>query len=93
MKITILAAWPDKIAQCVLALPEGSTVADALAACPIAEDFPHAGQAIFGRRVSLSCVLREGDRLELLRALQVDPKKARRERAEAARALEKKPRN
>ena len=36
--------------------------------------------------------LNEGDRLELLRALTIDPKEARRRRAETAQALKKKTR-
>ncbi len=38
--------------------------------------------AIHGRAVSSSTVLREGDRVEILRPLSIDPKLARRRRAE-----------
>ena len=37
--------------------------------------------AVFGVLADRSTVLREGDRVELLRPLQVDPKEARRRRA------------
>ena len=39
--------------------------------------------AIWGRKVAWSHPLREGDRLELLRGLKVDPKEARRQRYRA----------
>ena len=41
--------------------------------------------AVFGREVGLDARLREGDRLELLRALPTDPKLARRARAGAGK--------
>jgi putative ubiquitin-RnfH superfamily antitoxin RatB of RatAB toxin-antitoxin module len=36
--------------------------------------------AVWGKPVTLQHVLKEGDRLEILRSLRVDPKVARRER-------------
>jgi putative ubiquitin-RnfH superfamily antitoxin RatB of RatAB toxin-antitoxin module len=67
----------------VLALPEGATVADALrdAALPQAMLEGVAGHAVHGVGVAADTVLHHGDRLELLRPLEVDPKDARRRRA------------
>ena len=48
--------------------------------------------AVFGRRVSDATILHDGDRLELLRALVIDPKQARRRRAETAQAMKAKAR-
>ena len=39
------------------------------------------GFAVFGRRVEPTDVLSEGDRIEVLRPLEIDPKEARRLRA------------
>ena len=39
------------------------------------------GFAVFGRRVEPADVLSEGDRIEVLRPLEIDPKEARRLRA------------
>ena len=71
----------------VLALPAGATAADALAELrkqvpgwPAAALTP-AALAVFGREVDATTALRDGDRLELLRALPNDPKLARRARA------------
>lgn len=62
-----------------LRLPDGATVADALAALAVqpAEDM---GIGIWGRPVGRSQVLADGDRIEFYRALQCDPKAARRAR-------------
>lgn len=43
------------------------------------------GFAIFGRRVEPADPVSEGDRIEVLRPLQVDPKEARRSRASRTR--------
>ncbi|PJK07308.1 RnfH family protein [Lysobacteraceae bacterium NML71-0210] len=86
MKIEMLAVWPERVQSQTLTLADGATVADALAASTLARDFPLAGMAIFGKRVTETTVLHEGDRLELLRALLADPKQSRRKRAEAAQA-------
>ena len=64
----------------MLDLPEAATVVDALKA----SGFDQAGvgaYAVFGERALLDDVLHEGDRVELLQPLQVDPKEARRRRA------------
>lgn len=61
-------------------LPEGATVEDALKASGwLLEDV--AGVAIFGERVERDARLHDGDRVELLRPLLIDPKDARRRRA------------
>ena len=58
----------------------------------LAERYPVAGMAVFGRRVTEAAVLQDGDRLELLRVLAIDPKEARRRRAETAQAIKTKAR-
>jgi len=64
-------------------------VADALCAAGLD---PGAGAlAVWGRRATLQQALREGDRIELLRPLQVDPKEARRLRAKKAPPKTKRP--
>ena len=70
---------PRRVLETRLDLPQGATVADALRVCGL---LPAAGETVglWGRRTELSQPLREGDRVELVRPLQVDPKVARRER-------------
>ncbi|WP_043689687.1 RnfH family protein [Luteimonas huabeiensis] len=82
MRVEVILAWPGRFERAVVALPVGATVAQALAASGL----PMAGvdgYAVFGERVEPSAVLADGDRLELLRPLQADPKEARRRRAAA----------
>lgn len=84
MRVSLLfSPAPRTVLEAVLDLPEGSTAVDALRASGWAERL--AGQqgldlAVWGRRCSAEQLLRDGDRLEWLRPLRVDPKVARRER-------------
>ena len=83
---------PRQMVQMQLSLPEGSLVKDAFAALHQSLEWheylsalklPHetpSKQGIWGRMVSSHHVLKEGDRLEIYRALQVDPKLARKQR-------------
>jgi hypothetical protein len=68
-----------------LQLPADSTALVALRAGALTERLGASvvdslALALWGRLVSPDTVLRDGDRLELLRGLQVDPKEARRQR-------------
>ena len=84
--VTVVASLgPRQTQEWALDLPEDATVADALRACGLggAAEFtapsgPPVG--IWGRPTTLQAILRNGDRVEVYRPLQVDPKAARRER-------------
>ena len=80
IRVEVVRAWPRRHATAVLELGEGATVADAIAACGLPLDGV-SGHAVFGERVAATNVLHDGDRLELLAPLLVDPKEARRRRA------------
>jgi putative ubiquitin-RnfH superfamily antitoxin RatB of RatAB toxin-antitoxin module len=67
-------------------LEEGATVRTALERSGVLHDFPQIDLTrdrvgIYGRLVALDEVLGEGDRLEILRPLVVDPRAARKRRA------------
>ena len=82
MKITLCwSLGPREVREVPLELPPGSTVADALRAAnlPIDAQEP-TGLGVWGRESSLEQKLTDRDRVELYRALTVDPKVARRER-------------
>jgi hypothetical protein len=69
----------------MLDLQDGATVRQAVQASGLLTAFPeldlrHAMVGVWGRKASASQVLRERDRIEIYRPLQVDPKVARRER-------------
>lgn len=83
MRIEVLRAWPQRFECAELELPEGSLVRDAVKAAGWTEDPETAAYSIFGVRAGADSPLREGDRIELLRPLQADPKDARRRRAES----------
>ncbi len=86
MRITV--AWspgPGQVIERPLDVPAGASVGEALEACAAMAGFPGMPDpslevAVWGRAQDEAHVLREGDRLELLRPLRVDPKVARRER-------------
>ncbi|MFD0738157.1 RnfH family protein [Lysobacter koreensis] len=83
MKIEVVRAWPRRFESVELELPQGSRVADALAAAGWVDQADTLAYAVHGVRVDRATGLKEGDRLELLRPLQVDPMDARRRRAQA----------
>ncbi len=79
----VFASAPREVHETAVALAEGATVADALKASGWIGRFgalDDLSLAVWGRRCAADQVLREGDRVELLRDLRVDPKVARRER-------------
>ena len=63
-------------------LPAGSVLADAVRACGLPDRCDAALQSlsygIWGRARPLDTLFRAGDRVEVLRGLEVDPKEARR---------------
>jgi uncharacterized protein len=84
----VTVAWspaPRQVLEWALDLPAGATVRDAVLAsgwrdaCP-GQEPADAQLGVWGRRCPPQQVLREGDRVEVYRPLQVDPKVARRER-------------
>ena len=74
-----------KAEECRVVVPAGATLIDALRASGVLQRHPHidlARQAvgIWGRIRALDAPLKDGDRIEIYRPLQVDPKEARRRR-------------
>ncbi len=78
----VVRAWPHRHEWRELELAEGTTLAQAVAAAGMAADAAIAGYAVHGVLASADTVLRDGDRVELLRPLLLDPKEARRRRAQ-----------
>ena len=76
----VLLALPRAHRSVVVELQAGATVADAVAASGLPLDGID-GYAVYGVRSAADAALNEGDRVELLRPLQLDPKEARRRRA------------
>ncbi len=88
MDIEVLVAYAPaarQVCEIALRLPAGSTVAQALQASGLAEQYPeldllHVPLGVWGRKAARDQVLRAQDRVEVYRGLRVDPKVARRER-------------
>ena len=85
MRVTVAVALPGRQEVVALDLADGATVADALAAARLAERLPGTDWAaldvgVWGTRVAREAKLRDGDRVEVYRALEADPKEMRRRR-------------
>jgi putative ubiquitin-RnfH superfamily antitoxin RatB of RatAB toxin-antitoxin module len=82
--IEVVYAQSAKQIVVEVSVPAGATVADAIALSRVQLDVPNVDDApvgIHGRLVSRDTVLRDGDRVEIYRALVADAKHARRQRA------------
>jgi len=80
LRVQAVRGWPRRFEAVDLTMPAGATVADAIAASGYGSG-ETVGFSIHGERAAISTVLRDGDRVELLRPLEADPKEARRRRA------------
>jgi putative ubiquitin-RnfH superfamily antitoxin RatB of RatAB toxin-antitoxin module len=80
---------PRCVERVRLQLPAGSTLRQAVHLSGLAQRCPGTineqalDAGIWGRPAAADAVLRDGDRIELYRPLQVDPKEARRQRYRA----------
>jgi putative ubiquitin-RnfH superfamily antitoxin RatB of RatAB toxin-antitoxin module len=87
LQVTLAYAAPGIERLLEIRVPEGTTIAEAVAACGFpgeaAGGEPALQFAIFGQRAAPETPLSDGDRVELTRALRVDPKTARATRARA----------
>jgi len=86
LNITLVySSAPRQAREWTMALAVGSTVAQALSGCGIFDEFPDLQQhrlmlGVWGAKTRLDYPLNDRDRIEIYRALRVDPKVARRER-------------
>ena len=86
MHVEIVFALPEKQVLLEVSAPDGATVEDVLSRSGIARQFPDQDLAAFqagiwGRPVSRDQRVRDGERIELLRPLELDPREARRLKA------------
>jgi putative ubiquitin-RnfH superfamily antitoxin RatB of RatAB toxin-antitoxin module len=86
INVTVLySPAPREVHEWAVAVPQGACVLHALRASAVGQFVPEAELAntpvgIWGRKATLDQLLSQGDRVEIYRPLQVDPKLARRER-------------
>jgi len=86
LRISVVYCDPQRQFTREVQVEPGATVGDAIRLSGIRDSLPSgfepAGIGIFGRLVQPSARLHDGDRVELYRPLKVDPKQARRKRAD-----------
>lgn len=78
MRVEVVLALPGEARVATVELPSGATVQDAVAAAGFGSS---EAVGVFGKRVRPDHRLSDGDRVEIYRPLEVDPKEARRRRA------------
>ena len=84
IRVEVVAARPERQVLVELSVPVGTTAGEAIGQSAIGEQFPELDTArcaiaIWGRLASRADVLKPGDRVEILRPLENDPREARRE--------------
>ena len=87
--IEIVYALPEKQVVQRMNLPEGTTAEQAVKLSGILLQFPEIDLlqnklGIYGKLVKPTAVLRDRDRVEIYRALRIDPKESRRRRAKSS---------
>lgn len=82
LKVEVVYALPRREKVLSVSLPDGATVLDALLKAGLGKEN---SVGIFGEAATLDTRLRDGDRVEVYRALEIDPKEARRRRARLKR--------
>lgn len=83
--ITIAYATPEKQIELPLELEAYATISIAIKKSGVLDKFPNirfpeVAVGIWGKKKTLDCPVRDGDRVEIYRPLTVDPKEARRRR-------------
>ncbi|MEX0958411.1 MAG: RnfH family protein [Burkholderiales bacterium] len=86
ISVQLVYPFPDRQTIIEIRLPAGSNVNDAISKSGIlhiapAVELDQCRLAVWGKFVEGGQTLRDRDRIEILRPLQVDPKTARRQRA------------
>lgn len=86
LTVSVVYAEPERVFTAELSLPVGATVIDAIERSGIRAGRPgieirEDRLGVFARKTSFDTELRDGDRVEIYRALRIDPREARRKRA------------
>ena len=86
VRVGVIYADPQTQIEKWVEVAAGSTVGEVIAVSGIADSLPGGfaptAIGIYGRLVDEHHRVRDGDRIELYRPLQIDPKEARRRRAQ-----------
>jgi putative ubiquitin-RnfH superfamily antitoxin RatB of RatAB toxin-antitoxin module len=90
IRVSVVFCPPEPVWMRDVVLPAGATVASAIERSGLLVDFPQLREpatraGVYGQLAAPDAVLRDGDRVEVYRPLSMDPKEARRHRAELRR--------
>ena len=90
--VEIVFALPDRQLLKSVRVACGETVADVVAKSGLREDFPEfeidsLALGIWGHEVDRTRPIKEGDRIEIYRPLEMDPREARRQLALSGRTM------
>ncbi len=82
INVSVIYAHPDRQIEIALLIEENCTIAVAVQRSGILQQFPEivigrTPLGIFGCRAAWDDLLKENDRIEIYRPLQIDPKQAR----------------
>jgi uncharacterized protein len=96
LPVRVTYALPERQVVVQLRVPPGTTAIEVVSRSGLLEQFPEIATrplvcAVYGQTVADTYEVRSGDRIEILRPLQVDPKASRRQAAARARAKTLKP--
>jgi len=91
-EVEIVFALPDRQSLKCISVASGETVADVVAKSGLGEDFPEIeidslALGIWGCEVERTRPVKEGDRIEVYRPLEMDPREARRQLALSGRTM------
>ncbi|MEJ2552550.1 MAG: RnfH family protein [Gammaproteobacteria bacterium] len=94
IRVEVAYARPDTQVIVPLKVEKGATVDDAIKLSGILHNFAEIDLAvnkvgIFGKLSKLTAPLRDGDRVEIYRALIADPKQVRKQRAAQGKVMKK----
>lgn len=92
VSVEVVFALPRQQLLVEVSLKEGATVADAIDASGLAARFPDEQiealpTGIWGRPADRDHAVSDGDRVEIYRPLEIEPREARRRLAEAGRTM------
>lgn len=92
MKVEVAFALPERQVLVAIELADGATIAEALERSGLARQYPAENieslpVGVWGRVTDRAHVLSDGDRVEIYRPLQIDPREARRRLALAGKTM------
>jgi len=92
IEIELVLASAERQRLLSIQVSEGLTVAEVISQSGVEQEFPDEhiddlAVGIWGKLVGRNHIVRDGDRIELYRPLQIDPREARRQLARAGRSM------